>query len=287
MVLDPYINTKLTFGCLDSKAVRNKLITVCIHGDEIAGLIAVNELIEEGFFEYGLSKKERVTIMIGNPEAVIQKKRFIDINLNRIFTSQFTHANLQEDMIKKGYELSRLNEIVAEIQKCDSFLDIHSTSAPTLPFAIVGPTPQSEKVGKSFPVKFVLHNVVRVIVGTSVEYAHSLNKEAVCVECGQHNDRDTVEIAKETIRAFVTGVADNSPKEILSVESSETLRRGFKFCKSCKAFGRVKYHELIAHDDVVGDIRCPFVEGAFLIMPIANPVEGEEAWLWGRINPSQ
>jgi len=287
--LDPYTSTHLTFGCLDGTPKRSKLITACIHGDEIAGMIAVNELIEEGFFDHGFdTENERVTIILGNPQAVIQKKRFIDINLNRIFTSQFINQNLQEDILPGDlYELSRLREIAKEIELCDDFLDLHSTSAPTLPFAIVAPTANSEAMAKQFPIRFVLHNVTKVIFGTSIDYAFSMNKDAVCVECGQHSQRSTIDVAKQTIRAFVSGYCDRSPKEVLFVDKSVILRNGFKFSKLTKAFDKVEYNQTIARDDVVGEIKCPYEQGAFLIMPIANPVLGEEAWLWGHPKTSE
>jgi len=282
--LDPQKTTRLVFGCTDSEPRTRKLITVCIHGDEVCGLTAVNELIEEGFFEENLDfKHERVTIILGNPKAVKCNKRFVDINLNRLFTPQFIENKTKTDKLgKELYELSRLEEIAPEIEQCDEFLDLHSTSAPTVPFAIVTPGEDSENIAKTFPVKFILHNVVKVIVGTSLDHAYAFKKVGCCVECGQHYERQTVEVAKESIRAFLSkSHANTSPKEVLFVDKAEILHKGFGFCVDAKAFDRIQYNELIARDDVVGEMRCPYEQGAFLIMPIANPVEGEEAWLWG------
>jgi len=42
----------------------------------------------------------------------------------------------------------------------------------------------------------------------------------------------------------------------------------------------VNCNELVACDNA-GEIRCPYKQGAFLIMPVGNPTLGEEAWLWG------
>jgi len=281
--LNAITNIKLTFGCMKNPR-KHMVISVCIHGDEIAGLVAVNELITEGFFENGFdTEHDKVTVVIGNPQAVIEKKRFIDINLNRIFTPQFIHSNLQRDMTSQDlYEISRVREVVKEIEKCDVFLDLHSTSAPTIPFAIVTPGSESERIANTFPIGFVLHNVVEVVRGTSIEFAHSINKVAICVECGQHSERSSVDVAKNTIRAFVNeNHSDRTPKQVLYVDKSEIMRTGFEFSKITKAFDRVEHKELIARDDIVGDIRCPYETGAYLIMPIANPVIGEEAWFWG------
>jgi len=277
--------TKLVFGCTHTEPRIRKLITVCIHGDEICGLSAVNELIEEEFFQKSLDfENERVTIILGNPSAVKCNKRFLDINLNRIFTEQFLQNKMKTDFIANElYEVTRLEEIANEIEQCDEYLDLHSTSAPSFPFAIVTPEIKSEIIAKSFPVKFILHNIVNVIVGTTLEHAHNNGKVGICVECGQHNERTSVEVAKKTIKSFVSKVEVDTTlsKEVLFVDKAEILHKGFKFVVDAKAFDKIKYNELIATDDVVGEMRCPYEQGAFLIMPIANPVEGEEAWLWG------
>lgn len=50
-------------------------------------MVAFNELIEEGIIPELLSQREtetKLTVMLGNPSAVVENKRFIKKNLNRI-----------------------------------------------------------------------------------------------------------------------------------------------------------------------------------------------------------
>jgi len=273
-------NTKLIFG--NEHADRKLLITVCIHGNETCGLVAVNELIEEGFFSDGFdTNRTQVTIILGNPRALKENKRFIDINMNRIFTPQFIESEMKDDMLgKELYEVSHLQKITAAIQNCTAYLDLHSTSAPTIPFAIV--FHGEESLCNLLSVRFLIQNVIKVIVGTSIDYAHSLGIPSICVECGQHISREAVEVAKRNIGAFVTEHPfDHFPKKHLYVDRSVILRKGFRFMKNVKAFDWVNHNEVVAQDDVVGDIKCPYNPGAFLVMPVANPVLGEEAWVWG------
>jgi len=276
--LDCHSVTKLVIGASD--APRKLLLTVCIHGNEICGLVAVNELLQEGFFKHGFDTNTRVTILLGNPRAVMEDKRYIDTNLNRMFILH--HCDQKQTMHEdEPYEQSRLEEIISEMHQCDSYLDIHSTSSPTLPFAIVAPGEKSEALAKKFPVKFILHNVLKVITGTSIDYVKQLNKPGVCVECGQHRSEDTIMVAKETIKAFITGIpADHLPKTVLYVDRSVILKEGFHFRKTATAFDYVDCNELVA-EDKAGEIRCPYKQGAFLIMPVGHPILGEEAWLWG------
>lgn len=278
--LDCHSVTKLAFGAKD--APKRLLITVCIHGNEVCGLLAVNELLREGFFKHGFDHRNiRVTVMLGNPRAVMENRRYIDMNLNRMFLPQYFDQNLGAPHADDPYERSRLEDIISEMHKCDCYLDLHSTSLPTIPFAMVPPGGKSETIAKKFPVKFVLHNVLQVIHGTSIDYCKSLNKPAVCVECGQHCAEESIQVAKKTICAFITATpADHFPKKILYVDRSVILKEGFQFKKKTQAFDYVNANELVATDNE-GEIRCPYKQGAFLIMPIGKPIVGEEAWLWG------
>jgi len=276
--LDCHSVTKLVIG--PQAAQKRLLVTVCIHGNEICGLLAVNELLREGFFKKGFENM-RVTILIGNPRAVMENKRYIDVNLNRMFVPEYYDTTLGTPNTVDPYERSRLEEIISEMDNCDAYLDLHSTSSPSGPFAIVPPGEKSETLAKSFPVEFVLHNVIQAIRGTSVDYLKHLNKPAVCVECGQHRSEAAIRVAKESICTFITGVPTNHvPKKVLYVSRSVILKEGFQFKKPATAFDYVNANELVASDNE-GEIRCPYKQGAFLIMPVSNPILGEEAWLWG------
>ncbi len=51
------------------------------------GMVAVNELLKEGSLQAALDSRSaptKLTILLGNPLAVILNQRFIDKNLNRI-----------------------------------------------------------------------------------------------------------------------------------------------------------------------------------------------------------
>lgn len=160
-------------------------------------------------------------------------------------------------------------------------LDVHSTSSPSPPFAITSGSQSSKDLASSLPVKFVLEGMTEVVSGTSIEYARKCRKTAACVECGQHDERRTVDIAKEAIKTFLLGSRKRMAEHILKVDTSEKLRRGFRFAIDVRAFQKVKYDDLIAVDDEVGEMHCPYENGSWIIMPSAYPVVGEEAWFWG------
>jgi len=294
--------SQLVFGCTEDELVQNrKLITVCIHGNEVCGLIAVNELIDENFFEDHFSEKvfsrDRVTILLGNPKAVEENKRFIDVNLNRIFYAEKLRKKKPEPKLtrklsvqlvsnvfekapptKQCYELSRISVLAEAVEDCDEYIDIHSTSAKSHAFALPALDSKSEEFARSFCAEFVIEKLVKSVPGTSIGWASTLNKKAVCFECGQHEDRESVEMAKGIIKRFLTGHVTEQAKAVLLCEENERVRKGFKYNHghAPRAFKKVEFNDVIAEDDEVGEIRCQNPEGSYIIMPTASPIIGEE-----------
>lgn len=79
-------NQKIILGNQSNPKTRF-LITTAVHGNEICGPIAINQLIDENFFDVLLEHRKdiMITIILGNPKAFEQNKRFVDVNLNRLF----------------------------------------------------------------------------------------------------------------------------------------------------------------------------------------------------------
>jgi len=286
--------TKLSFGCNDAtKITKRKLITVCMHGDETCGMLAVNELIQEGFFTQKMKLSTlKLEIMLANPRGVKEKKRFIDVNLNRIFhddklkrkdkVSQ-PESPMVEDSLNL-YEVGLVQRLADAISDCDEYIDIHSTSASSLPFALPAGDVESEKMATSFCIDFVIEKLVKSVQGTSIGWANVLGKKAICFECGQHQERTTIETAKRVIKRFVSDNVEGTAKSVLTCDTNQVIRKGFRYT-SCAphAFEKVTCNQLLAIDDEVGEIRCKSSAGAFIIMPTANPILGEEAWFWGEV----
>ena len=106
--------------CFDGKEEGVTLLVFgAVHGNEIAGKLAINKLIDE-------INKKNITIKSGklilvpvcNPLANEKDVRQIDENLNRVMKF---HEN------PKTYEQKLANEICELIKECDVLLDLHST----------------------------------------------------------------------------------------------------------------------------------------------------------------
>ena len=96
-----------SFG--SGKPIRG--IVACLHGNEPCGLVVL-PLLRSGEF------KGTVKFVIGNPQALEQKKRFIEQDLNSSFPGSEYGV----------YEAMRAQEILDFLSDCDKVLDLHSTS---------------------------------------------------------------------------------------------------------------------------------------------------------------
>lgn len=105
--------THIVFGCM-------------IHGNEYGSLPAAVRLVEalnSGEIRFG----GRVSIFIGNPEAALEDRRYLEADLNRVFL----------DTGEDRHEDRRARQLMPILDAADVFLDFHQTILPTAqPFYI-------------------------------------------------------------------------------------------------------------------------------------------------------
>ena len=110
-----------------------------IHGDEVGSLPAGLDLaraLRSGARRFG----GRVSLIVGNPEAGLVDRRFLQADLNRVF------LDLPPEHPAFGtHEHRRAAALAPVLDAADLFLDLHQTIEPTSsPFAIFPWTPLSE-----------------------------------------------------------------------------------------------------------------------------------------------
>ena len=91
-----------------------------VHGNEVGSLPAIVEVAERlaaGDIDYG----GRITFFLGNPEASRENVRFLESDLNRVFT----------DTPPDDHEGARSLELKPILRTADMFLDLHQTIEPT------------------------------------------------------------------------------------------------------------------------------------------------------------
>lgn len=185
-----------------NKGVR-LAITGAVHGNEVCGAIAIQALIDKlNSGEIKLCSGSLLLIPIANPEAYKKGVRFIDENLNRVFT-KFDKP--------ESYEQKIANELTAAVSGCDVLLDLHSIHTKGWPFIMHFGlfSDDEERFLNSLDVPYIVEGWAEAYERSfpsgkganvhTVSFMHSIGKMAVGVECGLHNDISAVETASRTI----------------------------------------------------------------------------------------
>jgi predicted deacylase len=203
-------NIKLPFAfeINTGKAGKHCVIIGGTHGNEPAGvdsIIKFNQLLESGKIKLESGK---ITFILGNPEAYLVGKRFIDTNLNRTFL---------EDL-PLGVEGERALEIRQYFDSIggdfDYLLDIHSVSTGNLKIA-VGVKEQIDFMEFIFDPK-------KDMVGTAIGEGIKRNAKSMGIECGNHQDPNCYKIGLDHITKLLE-ISGNIEKNS-SKNSTQTLK---------------------------------------------------------------
>lgn len=169
------------------------IILAGVHGDEKCGVEAIKKILPNLQIEKG-----RVSIGFGNPQAIEVNKRFMDINLNRMFKND----DLISKNEKESYEYRRAQFLKSYLNQADALLDIHASHTPnSKPFIIC--EPNAKEVVKYLPVDLIVSGFDRLEPGGTDYYMNSIGKIGICVECGYLGDTQSAQTAEESIQVFL------------------------------------------------------------------------------------
>jgi succinylglutamate desuccinylase len=169
-----------------------------MHGNEKAGYEALSS-----FFEHILKHKDlvkgNVYGIFGNQEAFMQEHRFIDKDLNRIWTKSHIKASAQNHQVSEYFELveiyHKLYEILSKNKSKVYSVDLHTTSGPTKPFIVMNDALKSRAFVRNlgYPVIF---NVEAFIEGALLNLLNDLGHVSLVFEGGEHYAKNSVKELK-------------------------------------------------------------------------------------------
>ncbi|MCI4671720.1 MAG: succinylglutamate desuccinylase/aspartoacylase family protein [Bacteroidia bacterium] len=187
-----------------------------MHGNEPAGTKALKKVFEmlrlniEEDKGFGIAGK--IVGLVGNIPAADAGFRFLDEDLNRMWTSERilpikTPHYATDDLNREERELLALEEaIVEEIRSYpakDLFIfDIHTTTANGGSFSIPIPKPEAQRVANTLQVP-VIHGLSGSLQGTLIQYAaHNpwkVETASLAFEAGQHESPQAISVAISAI----------------------------------------------------------------------------------------
>lgn len=168
-----------------------------IHGNEPAGVRALEHLfnaLDAGSFRICGT----IVGIRGNLPALLQGKRFLDQDLNRLWTEK----NIIEIKNKPSSELEVEELELLEIEQLISellgfykppfyFIDFHTTSSKTLPFITINDALINRKFSQQFPVPIIL-GIEEYLEGPLLSHMNKLGYVSLGFESGQHNEESAV-----------------------------------------------------------------------------------------------
>lgn len=279
-----------------------------LHGNEPSGrdgIARVAHLLREVQEEHGYALRRGDFLgLAGNLPALRLGLRYIDTDLNRGWNMQCL-----ERIVEKGPTTSEDREMLdlfsliqdfrAQARDSLSFIDLHSTSGESPPFASVGKHDLTRELASSLPVPTVF-GIDTHLRGTFLECMKHFDFTGIVYEGGQHDNPRTVDHNEAAIwlilkklglvdkklstavgerlqwaRATLDTVSAHLPNS-LQIESRYALESssGFKMRPGFESFQIIREGELLATHRG-REIRSS--RDGMILMPLYQP-QGDEAF---------
>lgn len=169
------------------------IVIACMHGNEIAGVEAIQNVAIKLSQNTGITNGTFLALT-GNKQAFKSGKRFIDTDLNRLWTDKdIKNSNIKQTA--EHLELFELNNIIQnEIKlgyKKVVLLDLHTTSANGGIFLLSPIHSRDFTILKNLYAP-VIDGLVNNLTGTAIAYFNKQNCQTLAFEAGQHNSPDAI-----------------------------------------------------------------------------------------------
>lgn len=167
-----------------------------IHGNERAGVEASKRVLHK-IKEENIKFDGNLYMILGNINGLNKGVRFEDVDLNRIWNKESINAlnnistliNTEE---KEQIEIYQIIKIILENEVGPFyFLDLHTTSAPSVPFITISDSLNNRKFSSNFPVPVVL-GIEEYLDGPLLTFINEYGHVALGFEGGEHYDEKSI-----------------------------------------------------------------------------------------------
>jgi len=178
-------------GKLEGSDGPTVIVMACLHGNEPAGLVASRKVLERLVVQ-PKPIRGRLFVLLGNTAALEARTRYLDRDLNRVWTdervAEIDHGDPPEDAeARQQAELLRILRGVIESSAGKVyFLDLHTTSAEGPPFLTVGDTLANRDLALALELPLIL-GLEEQVDGALLEYLNNFGVTTIGVEAGQHD----------------------------------------------------------------------------------------------------
>lgn len=288
----PYVTT------FDSgKPGPHVMLVAVTHGNELCGAIALDFLFRNEVRPI----RGKLTLAFHNVAAFHafdarepNKSRLIDEDINRVWDA----ATL--DGPRQSAELTRAREFRAAVDRADFLLDIHSMQHATAPLMLAGLLDKSVALARAVGVPEIIMRDAGHAAGRRMRDYGGFGdpaspKTALLIECGQHWEKSSEEIAIATAISFLSvleildpAFASRHPvnksvrQRVLTVTEAVTVTGDrFEFAADYRGLEVLREKGTLIGRDGEREIRTPY-DDCVLIMPSRRLTRGQTAVRLGR-----
>ena len=275
------------------------MVNALTHGNELCGAYALEFL----FRQRVRPPRGRLTLGFANVAAYHRfdasnpsASRFVDEDLNRLWTD----ATL--DGPRDSVELRRARELRPIIDDVDFLLDIHSMQHATPPLLLCGPMAKGRRLAFALGAPVNVVSDVGHAAGRRLRDYNTFSRprsrhNALLVECGQHWERQSVDMAIEITLRFLKhfDVIDPAltrrflpatpppPQRLIEVTEAVTVAtKRFHFTEAFQGQEMIPEAGTVIARDGRRAIRTPY-DDCVLIMPSRRLWPGQTAVRLGRV----
>jgi predicted deacylase len=276
------------------------MITAVVHGNELCGAIALDHLFRaqvrpvRGALTLGFANVAAFeSFDPSDPTA----SRYVDEDFNRLWEV----PTLEGD--GNSVELRRAREIRPLVDQADYLLDIHSMQHATAPLMMAGPLPKGRALARGVGIpKTVVTDAGHAAGRRMRDYLGFADdtspRNALLVECGQHWEAGSREVAIETTYRFLRHlelippaaaaphILDSAPDQtFIEVAGPVTIETDeFRFAADYRGLEVIPETGTVIGYDGDKAVKTPF-DDCVLVMPSRRLKKGESAVRFGRFAP--
>ena len=302
--IEPYRagNTGVDYVTALAGAEPGPQVLVCAltHGNEICGAIALDRLLRAGV----RPRRGTLTLAFNNVAAYREfdprypiASRYIDEDFNRLWRPETL------DGPRRSVELERARALRPFVAVADFLLDLHSMQYATAPLMLAGLLERSRGLARRVGIPELIMCDAGHAAGPRMrDYGgfgdQASAKTALLIECGQHWERRSAEVATDAMLRFLVAVgsvdradvaalggpdfAAQPSQRIIEVTEAVTIASEcFDFADDFRGLEVLAEKGSLIGLDGGREVRTPY-ENCVLIMPSRRLVKGQTAVRLGR-----
>ncbi|NRD22209.1 succinylglutamate desuccinylase/aspartoacylase family protein [Winogradskyella litoriviva] len=195
-----------------------------IHGNEVAGVSALKNIFKT-IHQNDISGE--IYAVYGNIKALQKNKRYLEYDLNRLWTPNKLNTLKNKEILNKEEEeqvelFQFINQLFITTKNPIYFIDLHTTSSKSLPFITINDALINRKFSSCFPVPTVL-GIEEYLEGPLLSYLNTLGYVSIGFESGQHTDPEAIKNCEAFIFLALKHAGILKNNEVEKVKKNENI----------------------------------------------------------------